>query len=149
MIRLPKCTPRILAKHVVVRPYIPWYLRLLVIGIATLLLLALSWGMYITGSRSTKSDHDKIIETKPDQLYDSSKCLEKNTKELCTLLAKFSRQLQMKNTSHQGLAKQVKSLGEENDHLREELSYFRKTRWIQDSRIIDLQNALETNGHLV
>lgn len=124
MIKPSKYTPRILAKHLVVRPHVPLYLRLLIITFVILLLLALSWGMYDAGSKATKFDDEQITDLESDPLYDSKACLEKGNKELCALLAEFARRLQMKNTSHQDLAKQVKLLGEENNHLKEELSYF-------------------------
>ncbi|MDH5552720.1 MAG: hypothetical protein OEX82_05245 [Nitrosomonas sp.] len=116
--------------RVVIRPYIPWSLRLLAIFIIVSLLLALSWGMYHFGSKSSNTSTDIIgnnnmlIDDELTALYDANTCLHNHTQERCAILSKFARRLQMNNTVHDDLTKQIRLLGEENDRLKEELVYF-------------------------
>ncbi|MCH9639089.1 MAG: hypothetical protein K0U40_06310 [Betaproteobacteria bacterium] len=123
MSKLINKNPGISSSRVVVRPHIPWYLRLFVIVIAGLLLLILSWGMYEAGSRSI-IPKDEIAQEKLDQLFDSGTCLPEDRKELCIQLAGLIRQLQIKQTTSEDLTKKVKILGTENNHLKEELAFF-------------------------
>ena len=119
-----KNKPGILAQRVVVRPHVPWHFRLLIAAISILLLLALSWFMYNAGSKSTILGEEILFDAESYQSYDSSTCLKKGKKELCTQKAGLVRQLQMNSTLHENLAEQVKALGEENDQLKEELVFF-------------------------
>lgn len=115
--------------RVVIRPYIPWSLRLLAIFILVSLLLALSWGMYHFGSKSSDTGtnatkNGKLINEELISLYDANTCPQDHTQERCAVLSKFARKLQMNNTVHDDLTKQIRLLGEENDRLKEELVYF-------------------------
>ena len=126
MTKPQKNKSNITSPRVVIRPYTPWSLRLLAIFIFISLLLALSWGMYSFGSKSsdikTSNNNDKLIEL--IALYDENICLQDHTKERCAVLSKFARKLQMNNTVHDDLTKQIRLLGEENHRLKEELVYF-------------------------
>ena len=114
----------ILAHRVVVRPHVAWHSRLLIIAISISLLLALSWFMYNAGSKSTLIADKVLFDAESYRSYDSSTCLQKEKKELCTQTAGLVRQLQMNSTLHENLAEQVKTLGEENNQLKEELAFF-------------------------
>lgn len=127
MTKTQKNKSNITSPRVVIRPYIPWGLRLLAIFIFISLLLALSWGMYSFGNKSSNmntSNSGKFINEELIALYDPNTCLQDHTQERCAVLSKFARKLQMNNTVHDDLTKQIRSLGEENDHLKEELVYF-------------------------
>ncbi len=129
MTKLQNNKSNISSPRVVIRPYVPWHLRLLAIFILTFLLLALSWGMYQFGSKSSITStnfikNGKEINEELISLYDANTCLQKHTQERCAVLSKFARKLQMNNTVHDDLTKQIKLLGEENDRLKEELVYF-------------------------
>ena len=82
--------------------------------------------MYSYGSKSsdTHTSDDKLINEELIALYNAKTCLQVHTKERCEVLAKFARKLQMNNTVHDDLTEQIRSLGEENDRLKEELVYF-------------------------
>ncbi len=127
MTKPKKNKPNITSPRVVIRPYTPWSLRLLTIFIFISLLLALSWGMYSFGSKSSDtnaSNNDKLINEELIALYDANTCLQDHTKERCAVLSKFARKLQLNNTVHDDLTKQIRLLGEENHRLKEELVYF-------------------------
>lgn len=114
----------ILAKRVVVRPYVPWHYRLLIVVISISLLSALSWFMYNAGNKSAMPVKEILFDAESYRSYDSGTCLQKEKKGLCTQMAGLVRQLQMNSTLHEDLAEQVKTLGEENDQLKEELVFF-------------------------
>lgn len=116
---------KITSPRVVVRPYIPWHLRLFAIAVLICLLAALSWGMYIFGSKSAKTQiEDKQIDNEFISSYDPNACQKMDKNERCSLLTRFARKLQVDNTVHEDLTNQIKLLGEENDRLKEELVYF-------------------------
>ncbi|GJL71632.1 MAG: hypothetical protein NMNS01_08310 [Nitrosomonas sp.] len=114
----------ILAKRVVVRPHVPWYYRLLIAATCISLLVALSWLMYNAGKKSVIPSKEIIFDAESYRSYDSSTCLQKEKRELCTQTAGLVRQLQINSTLHENLAEQVKTLGEENGQLKEELVFF-------------------------
>ncbi len=107
-----------------VRPQIPWHLRLLAVAITVLLLLLLSWSMYEAGSKSS-IPKEKISQEKLDDLFDSETCLPEDRQEICTQLAGLIRQLQISQTTSENLTNKVKKLGTENNRLEEELAFFR------------------------
>lgn len=114
----------ILAQRVEVRPHVAWHVRLIIIAIFVALLLAVSWFMYNAGSKSTMIINKIFFDAETYLTYDSSTCLKKEKKELCTQTAGLVRQLQMNRSLYEDLAEQVKTLGEENNHLKEELAFF-------------------------
>ncbi len=127
MTKPQKNQSNITSPRVVVRPYIPWSLRLLATFIFIALLLALSWGMYSLGIKSSNtntSNNGKFINDELITLYDPNTCLQNYTQERCAVLSKFAHKLQMNNTVHDDLTKQIRLLGEENHRLKEELVYF-------------------------
>lgn len=115
--------PKILSSRVVVRPHLSWQYRLVAIVISCLLLLLLSWGMYEAGSQSTNTQNDRVQE-KLEYLYDPGTCRQTKRQKLCTQIGDLMQQLQISNTANKNLAKQVKSLANENDHLKEKLVFF-------------------------
>ena len=120
-----KNKPGILSQRVVVRPYIPWYLRLLIVVVIISLLLALSWFMYTAGSKSKILGNETVFDEELFRSYDLKSCIQQEKKELCTQMAGLISQLQMNSALHEDLATQVKKLGEENGQLKEELAFFR------------------------
>lgn len=114
----------ILAQRVEVRPYVAWHVRLIIIVIVVALLLAISWFMYNAGSKSSMVANKIFFDAESYLSYDASTCLKKEKKELCTQTAGLVRQLQMNRGLYEDLAEQVKTLGEENNQLKEELAFF-------------------------
>ncbi len=83
--------------------------------------------MYSFGRKSSDistSNSGELINEELIALYDANTCLQDHTQERCAVLSKFARKLQMNNTVHDDLTKQIRLLGEENHRLKEELVYF-------------------------
>lgn len=115
----------------VVRPHVPWYRRLLIILTGILLVTLLAYGAFEMGKStvSTAPPIDNTIsEPVLEQIFESESgnCLEKYDADLCSKLAELVKQLQISNATRLDLAKQVKSLDEENDRLREDLTVFQE-----------------------
>lgn len=111
------------ANCVVVRPLTPWYYYLLIVFILIVLLLGLVWVVYKAGLISISSEFT-LQDIKVPRAIDSDNCLQNGSQELCSQLSSLRRQLRMNSTIHENLNNQVKSLGEENSHLKEELAFF-------------------------
>lgn len=114
--------PNILSPRVVVRPYLSWQYRLAIIVGGCLLLLSLSWGMYEAGRQSADASHD-LTEEKLASLYDPGACRQTKKQKLCTQMGDLIQQLQISDTTNENLAEQIKSLANENDHLKEKLVF--------------------------
>lgn len=115
------------APRVVIRPHVPWYRRLLIAAIGISLVALLAYGMYMVGQgaaqpASNVAAADPVLE----QILESNSCLEKYDSVLCSQLAELVRQLQISNATRADLVKQVKSLDEENERLREDLNLFQQ-----------------------
>ena len=109
--------------QVEVRPLVPWYLRWLVIVVLATLLVLLSWIMFDAGRQFTSFDK-KGINHELDQLSDFSARLKQDNEKLRTQVTGLERQLQMDRTTKEDIAEQVKILGDENIHLKEDLAFF-------------------------
>jgi hypothetical protein len=116
--------PKILSPRVVVRPHTSWPYRLVAIVISCLLLLLLSWGMYEAGSQSANTQNNNMVQEKLEHLYDPGTCRQTKKQKLCAQIGDLIQQLQISNTANKNLAKQVKLLANENDHLKEKLVFF-------------------------
>lgn len=111
----------------VVRPYVPWHRRVLIAVIALLLVALLAFVMYEAGRASVRpSNVGHMADPALEQILESSSCLEKYDAALCTQIADLIRQLQISNATRIDLVKQVKSLDEENERLREDLALFQR-----------------------
>ena len=116
------------ASKLVVRPHVPWYRRLLMLFIGLLLVTLLAYGMYIIGQSTVQPVNNITVTADPvlEQILESNSCLEKYDTTLCAQLAELVRQLQISNATRVDLVKQVKSLDEENERLREDLTLFQQ-----------------------
>lgn len=115
------------APRMVVRPHIPWYRRLLIVVMGMLLVSLLAYGMYEAGRNTVQPVNDSsTTELVPEQIPELGNCLEKYDTALCSQLAELVRQLQISNATRADLVKQVKSLDEENERLREDLALFQR-----------------------
>lgn len=116
------------ASKVVIRPHVPWYQRLLMTLVGLSLIILLAYGMYMIGQKSAISHSINNTASDPvlDQMLESDNCLEKYDVTLCAQLTELIRQLQISNATRADLVKQVKSLDEENERLREDLSLFQQ-----------------------
>ncbi len=116
------------APVMVVKAHVPWYKRVLLAAIGLLLVALLAYGAYETGKGTGKVDNGNVATNDPalEQILEASNCLKKYNEALCTQIADLVRQLQISNATRVDLAKQVKSLDEENERLREDLSLFQR-----------------------
>lgn len=114
------------APKVVVRPHVPWYRHLLVVTVGLLLVTLLAYGMYMFGQETARPAGDVAADPVLEQILESDGCVEKYDTALCSQLAELIRQLQISNATRADLVKQVKSLDEENERLREDLSLFQQ-----------------------
>ncbi|MCW5608165.1 MAG: hypothetical protein KIT26_08925 [Nitrosomonas sp.] len=126
MIRLFKKKPNIISSRMVVRPYISWPFRLMVVMVTCFCLLLLSWGMYEAGKRTAtgKTGPASQIKQKEWQWHNAGECLEKDGETLCTQLVELTRQFQILQTTNDDLVKQTKQLSKENSLLKGELDFF-------------------------
>jgi len=114
----------LLTSRMVVRPYVSWPFRLMVLLIIGLLLLALSWGMYEVGKRTTSEKTENEFQLIPEDWHDAAGCLKKDGETLCAQLAELTRQFQILQTTNDDLVKQTKQLSKENSQLKGELDFF-------------------------
>ena len=111
------------APKVAVRAHVPWYWRWL--GYVTIgaVVVGVGWttydyGMELAGFRQSEAEraHAKLME--------QIKQRETENAELHTQVTAAERQMQIERATYGDLAKQVKSLSEENAALREDLAFF-------------------------
>ncbi len=116
------------APIMVVKAHVPWHKRVLFVVIGLLLATLLAYGSYEAGRETNKVNNGNIVTSDPglEQILEASNCLKKYNEALCTQIADLVRQLQISNATRVDLAKQVKSLDEENERLREDLSLFQR-----------------------
>ncbi len=67
---------------------------------------------------------DDKTEEKTTYSFDPGSCRQTKKQKLCTQIGDLIQQLQISNTANQDLAEEVKSLANENDHLKEKLAFF-------------------------
>lgn len=113
----------IAAPRVAVRTHVPWYWRWLGIVTVGVIVVSVGWAMYdfgmmFAGFRQREADRTlaKLNETIGRQRQELG--------ELRLRLAQAERQLQIERAAYGDLTKQVKSLGEENATLKEDLAFF-------------------------
>lgn len=114
------------APKLVVRPHIPWYRRLLMVCIGLSLITLLAYGMYVIGQSTVQPVSNVTASPVLEQILESDSCLEKYDATLCLQLAELVKQLQISNATRADLVKQAKSLNEENERLREDLTLFQQ-----------------------
>lgn len=113
----------IAAPRVAVRTHLPWYWRWFAIIAVGAGAAAVGWatydsGMIFAGFRQSEAGH---ALAKPNQ---ASARQEQEIAELRAQAARAERQLEIERATYGGLAKQVKSLAEENAALKEDLAFF-------------------------
>lgn len=111
------------APRVAVRTHVPWYWRWFgIIGMGALAAgvgwATYDWGMPLAGFRQSEADRARaaLNETISRQRQDIA--------ELRAQVARAERQLQIDRATYGDLAKQVKTLAEENATLKEDLAFF-------------------------
>lgn len=119
------------AASVAIRPQTPAHVRWGVLAALFVAALILSWGMYDAGRKSgdphrTEFHHYERPETGPEieRLSQLNVQLQRENDELRTKLTGLDQQLQIDQVARQDVTKQVKTLQDENTHLKEELAFF-------------------------
>ncbi len=79
--------------------------------------------MYEAGRHSIYPQLD-FGEEKLAFVYDPGTCRQTKKQKLCTQMGDLIHQLQISNTANENLGMQIKSLTNENDHLKEKLVFF-------------------------
>jgi hypothetical protein len=111
------------APKVAVRTHIPWYLRLLAAVFVLSTSLALAGWIYDAGRRYAGFDRTET-EQEMSALKERVAELEKEGARLGALANSGESSLQIERTAQQQLARQVRSLEEENARLKEDLAFF-------------------------
>ena len=111
------------APRLSVRPFVPWYVRWAIIlpfllGAGTLVWWAYDSGLELAGF------HRGMAEKELDTLRDKVTFLTAENIKLENKMASSERQMQMDQSSMLETAKQIKTLSEENEQLKEDLSFF-------------------------
>ena len=111
------------APRMAVRAAIPWYWRwlgLAVLGLAILLLAraTFDFGKRFAGFEQSEADHEMR------RLADGNAKLQQEFAVARGQLAQTERQLQMEQSTHANLIKQMKQLAAENAALKEDLAFF-------------------------
>ncbi|MBX3617640.1 DUF6776 family protein [Nitrosomonas sp.] len=109
--------------RVTIRPLRSWHFLFSMGIIGCLLISLLSWIMYEAGKRSESAFND-VTEENHSYSFDPGICRQTKKRQLCSQIGDLTQQLQIGNTANHDLAEQVKSLSQENDHLKEKLAFF-------------------------
>lgn len=113
----------IAAPRVAVRTHVPWYWRWLVIVTVGALAVGAGWTTYDSGmmfSGFRQSDADRALA----ELNQTIARQEQDIAELRTRAARAERQLAIESATYGDLARQMKSLAEQNAALKEDLAFF-------------------------
>lgn len=111
------------AAQVAVRRKVPWYMWSLGGIVVAAALAGYSWWIFDTGLRAAGVD---IAEMRAEliQLRARNAQLDKANEELTARTARAESQHQVEKAAHDDLARQVKSLMEQNAQLKEDLAFF-------------------------
>jgi hypothetical protein len=113
---------------VAVRLHFPWFCggwRWLAIAVVTALTLALglSWGMFDAGRKFVGFDMNEVSQ-ELDRLSKLSMRLQQDNEALRIGVIGLERRAQMELAARDDLVRQVKTLGDENIRLQEDLAFF-------------------------
>lgn len=123
---LPKGLRRrfgISAPRVAVRAQVPWYWRSLSIVLLTVTGAGLGWWVYDAGRQYAGYNHSEIRD-EIDHLRKLADRLTGENESLRAQAARAAGQYQVEQAAHDDLARQVRSLMEENARLKEDLAFF-------------------------
>lgn len=123
MIRRFKRRFSVSAPRLAVRPHLPWYVRWAIILPTLLVIGLLIWwaydaGMELAGFRSGEAE--QLIT----ELRERVKSLEDENGKQAKQIAESDRQVQMQQAMANEVQLQVKALHDENEQLKEDLSFF-------------------------
>ena len=111
------------APRLSVRPHVPWYVRWAIILPFIFAAGGLVWWAYDSGLELA-GFHRGLAEKELDGLRDRVTFLTAENGKLANQVASYERQTQIDRSAMQETATQVKTLNEENEQLKEDLSFF-------------------------
>ena len=111
------------APRLAVRPHVPWYVRWALVVPFVLGAAALVWWAYDSGLQFA-GYHREQAEDELSSLRRKLDLLQTENATLNSKMVEFQRQAQMEHATNQELAKQLKVLNDEKDHLNEDLAFF-------------------------
>jgi hypothetical protein len=123
MIRNLKRKFSISAPRLSVRPHVPWYVRWAIILPFVLGAVWLIWWAYGSGLELA-GFHRGLAEKELDGLRERVTLLTAENAKLENQVASDERQMQIDRSSMLETSNQIKGLSEENEHLKEDLSFF-------------------------
>lgn len=113
----------IAAPKVAVRTHVPWYLRWLGLALLLAFSAALAAWMYDAGRRFAGFDRSEV-EQEMSAAHAELARLREELQRLRAVANAADSKMSIERTTQQKLAQQIKSMGEENARLREELALF-------------------------
>jgi hypothetical protein len=113
----------IAAPKVAVRTHVPWYLRWLGLALLFAFSAALAAWMYDAGRRFAGFDRSEV-EQEMSTAHAELARLREELQRLRAVANAADSKMSIERTTQQKLAQQIKSMGEENARLREELALF-------------------------
>lgn len=113
----------IAAPQVAIRPQVPWYWRTLSIVLLTAALGFLAWRLFETG-REVAGFSAAEAAGELERLRSLSERLTRENEELRSRTARAEGELQVERAAQEDLARQVKTLIQENAQLKEDLAFF-------------------------
>jgi septal ring factor EnvC (AmiA/AmiB activator) len=119
LFRLPRRTAAISARRMAVKPDVPWYWRSLSAIAGVALASAIAWAVF---SATVQRDSGGAAEV--ERLQKRLDAQEEELAQVRPRLAQAERQTQIDRAAAADLAKQVKSLAQENATLKEDLAFF-------------------------
>jgi predicted GNAT family N-acyltransferase len=111
------------APRVAVRAHMPWYMRSLTLAAVALAVIAASWATYHYG-REFAGFRKSEIASEMKRLHELTARQTDEIAELRAKLATVDSQRQIESVTYGDLAKQVKTLANENATLRDDLAFF-------------------------
>jgi hypothetical protein len=114
-----------------VRPHIAWYLRWSMMLPFVLAAIGLIWFAYVSGLEFAGFHRRETLRELSGLRTKLARLTDENA-QLVGKVAQYQQQIQMEQGRDQEMARQIKSLSDENVHLQDDLSFF--------------QNLTEGNG---
>ena len=123
LIRKLKRKFSISAPKLSVRPFVPWYVRWAITLPFIFAAGGLVWWAYDSGLELA-GFHRGLAEKELDGLHTRVTFLTNENAELSNQVASFERQMQIDRSAMQETSKQINTLSDENEQLKEDLSFF-------------------------
>jgi hypothetical protein len=125
------------AQKLSVRPHVPWYIRWIIAIPFILIVGGAIWWAYDSGLELAGFHRGQAVKELED-LRENLLVLQDENSKLSSQAASFERQAQMEHAANQEIADQIRVLSEENNKLKENLSFFKNLPLAQGENEGDL-----------